>query len=544
MCDILKILVIGGVAAGTKAAAKLKRENRADEVTILTKSKDISYAGCGLPYYVGNVITNREQLIVNTPDSFSSLTGVTVLTETEVTKINRNAKMVEAMALNTNQVSTFSYDKLIIATGAVPVKPSIEGIDLQGVFFMRTPDDAVALKSAVEMGTVKRAIVVGGGFIGLEVAENLAHQNVKVSVLDMAEHILPGFDLEIAEYVENHLANKGIMTFTNTKLEAILGTNKVEKVQTGKRAMKADAVILSLGIRPNTASLKDTGIELMPDHTIKVNDYLQTNDEDIYAIGDCACVTNRITNAPAWSPMGSSANTEGRITAKNINNKNIAYSGILGTGIAKLPELNVGRTGLTAAEAVKNGYDAVSVITVVDDKAHYYPGAATFIIKMIADKTSKKFLGIQVLGKGAVDKMIDIAVTALTMGATLEDLENMDFAYAPPFSTAIHPFSHTINVLLNKINGEFETITPIAYKNGEAAEYTLIDASIQPSIDGATYIDLTKVNGELPGFKKDDKLLLICSKGKRAYLLQNRLKYFGYTNTLVLEGGTLFNEIN
>ncbi|MFA6849263.1 MAG: FAD-dependent oxidoreductase [Selenomonadaceae bacterium] len=539
----MKILIIGGVAAGTKAAAKLKRENRADEVTIITKSKDISYAGCGLPYYVGDLIKSRDQLIVNTPAAFSSLTGVTIVTEMEVTKINRSEKTVQATDLTTEQLSTFSYDKLIIATGAEPIKPPITGIDLKGVFFMRTPDDAVALKSALD-GDVKRAIVVGGGFIGLEVAENLLHQNLKVSVLDMAEHILPGFDSEIAEYVENHLANMGIMVFTNTKLEAILGTDKVEKIKTGKRDMKADAVVLSLGIRANTAFLKDTDIELMPNHTIKVNKQLQTNDENIYAIGDCACVTNFITKVPAWSPMGSSANTEGRITAKNINNKNITYSGVLGTGIAKLPELNVGRTGLTEAAAVKNGYDVVSVIAVVDDKAHYYPGASNFIVKMIADKSNKKLLGIQVLGKGAVDKMIDIAVTALTLGATLDDLENMDFAYAPPFSTAIHPFSHTINILLNKINGEFKTITPTEYKNDKASEYTIIDASIQPSIEGAAYIDLSKVNGELAEFNKDDKLLLICTKGKRAYLLQNRLKYFGYTNTLVLEGGTIFNEIS
>jgi NADPH-dependent 2,4-dienoyl-CoA reductase/sulfur reductase-like enzyme/rhodanese-related sulfurtransferase len=542
-CGNVKILIIGGVAAGTKAAAKLKRENRADEVTIITKSKDISYAGCGLPYYVGNVIKSRDHLIVNTPTDFSGLTGVKVLTETEVTKINRSDKTVQTTDLTADQLSTFNYDKLIIATGAEPIKPPITGIDLKGVFFMRTPDDAVALKSALG-GDVKRAIVVGGGFIGLEVAENLLHQNLKVSVLDMAEHILPGFDPEIAEYVENHLANMGIMVFTNTKLEAILGTDKVEKVKTGKRDMKADAVVLSLGIRANTAFLKDTGIELMPNHTIKVNKHLQTNDENIYAIGDCACVTNFITKVPAWSPMGSSANTEGRITAKNINNKNITYSGVLGTGIAKLPELNVGRTGLTEAAAVKNGYDVVSVIAVVDDKAHYYPGASNFIVKMIADKSNKKLLGIQVLGKGAVDKMIDIAVTALTLGATLDDLENMDFAYAPPFSTAIHPFSHIINILLNKINGEFKTITPIEYKNDKASEYTIIDASIQPSIEGATYIDLSKVNGELVEFNKDDKLLLICTKGKRAYLLQNRLKHFGYTNTLVLEGGTIFNEIS
>lgn len=540
----MKILVIGGVAAGTKAAAKLKRENRMNEITILTKSKDISYAGCGLPYFIGNVIQDREQLIVNTPASFSALTGVTVITNTEVTKINRKAKTVDALHLDTKQTNTFDYDKLIIAVGAEPVKPPIKGINLKGVYFMRTPSDAVALKAALEGGEINRAVVVGGGFIGLEIAENLLQQNIKVSIVDMAEHILPGFDPEMAEYVEDHLANKGIMTFTNTKLEAILGNDRVEKVQTTKRATKADTVILTLGIRPNTSLLQDTGIELMPNHTIKVNNFLQTNDKDIYAIGDCACVTSKITSAPTWSPMGSSANIEGRIAAKNINSKEIAYTGVLGTGIAKLPDLNVGRTGLCEADAIQNGYDVTSVITVVDDKAHYYPGASSFIVKMLADKTTKKFLGLQVLGKGAVDKMIDIAATALTLGAALDDLENMDFAYAPPFSTAIHPFSHTVNILLNKINGEFETITPLDYKNGEANGYKMIDASIQPSITQADYIDLTKVNGELPEYKKDDKLLLVCSKGKRAYLLQNRLKYFGYTNTLVLEGGTTFNEIH
>lgn len=539
----MKILVIGGVAAGTKAAAKLKRENREDEVTILTMSKDISYAGCGLPYYVGKLIKDRGQLIVNTPESFSMLTGVKVLTETKVTAVQSKEKTVEALDLNTNKVSSYSYDKLIIATGAAPIKPNFEGIDLNGVFVLRTPDDAVAIRESLEAGNIKRAVIVGGGFIGLEVAENLASQDVKVSVIDMAEHILPGFDTEIAEYVENHLADKGIMTFTSTKLDAIMGEGKVEKVQTDKRKMKADAVILSMGIKPNTDFLKDSGIELMPNKTIRVNEYLQTNVEDIFAIGDCASVTNRITKSPAWSPMGSSANMEGRITAKNINNKKLAYPGVLGTGIAKLPELNVGKTGLSEKDAENQGFNPISVIAVVDDKAHYYPEASYFIIKIIADKATHKFLGIQVLGKGAVDKIVDIAVTALTLNADLENLENMDLAYAPPFSTAIHPFTNAVNILLNKINGDFITITPAAYERGECSDYKIIDASLQPAIESAEYIDLTKVNGEVEGLNKEDKLLLVCAKGKRAYLLQNRLKFYGYSNTLVLEGGTTFNHI-
>ena len=539
----MKILIIGGVAAGTKVAAKLMRENRNCEVTILTKSKDISYAGCGLPYYVGKLIPERGQLIVNTPDSFSNLTGVSVLTEVEVTKVNPTNKTVDALNLKTDETNTYEYDKLVIASGAEAIKPPIDGVNLKNVYYMRTPDDAVALRSAVEAGEIKRATVVGGGYIGLEVAENLSLLGVRTTVIDMAKHILPGFDDEFCEYVENHLADQGIMTFTETKLEAILGEEKVEKVQTDKRAFKTDAVVLSVGIRANTAFLADSGIELMPNRTIKVNEYLQTNVEDIYAVGDCATVMNLITKEPAWSPMGSTANIAGRIVAKNIAGSKVAYSGVLGTAVAKLPELNVGRTGLAETDAVKAGFNTVSAVTVVDDKAHYYPDASSFIVKMIADKESKKLLGLQVLGQGAVDKMVDIAVTAMTMGATLIDIENMDLAYAPPFSTAIHPFSHTVNVLLNKISGHFETISPAAYANGEAKDYKLIDSSINPSIDNAPYVDLTKVNGELEEFKKDEKLLLVCAKGKRAYMLQNRLKHFGYTNTLVLEGGTTFNEV-
>lgn len=540
----MKVLIIGGVAAGTKVAAKLKRENFGCEVTILTKGKDISYAGCGLPYYVGNVISDRSQLVVNTPGSFSKLTGgVQVLTEVEVTKVNPEEKTVDAVDLNTNETLEFTYDKLVIASGADAIKPPIDGVNLKGVFFMRTIDDAVNLQGAVASGEIKRAVVVGGGFIGLEVAENLFSLGVKVSVIDMAKHIPPNFDEEFSDYIENHFADQGIMTFTEVKLEAILGEEKVEKIKTNQRAIKADAVILSMGIRANTGFLKDTIIDLMPNKTVKVNEFLQTNIEDIYAVGDCATVVNRLTKEPAWSPMGSTANTAGRIAAKNIAGANVAFQGVLSTAVAKLPELNIGRTGLTEAAAKQAGFDAVSVVTIVDDKAHYYPDASFFIIKIIADRKTKQLLGLQVLGKGAVDKMVDIAVTAISMGATLEDIENMDLAYAPPFSTAIHPFSHTVNILLNKISGTFETITPASYTAGGAEGYRVIDASINPSIEGAPYIDITRVTGELPEFSKDEKLLLVCAKGKRAYMLQNRLKHFGYTHTLVLEGGTTFNKV-
>lgn len=540
----MKVLILGGVAAGTKVAAKLLREDRSCEVTILTKGKDISYAGCGLPYYVGDVIHGKEQLIVNTPEKYARLTGAAVLTETEAVAVKPEEHKVEAKDLKTGEVKEYSYDKLVIATGASPFVPDIPGLHLKNVFTMRTPDDAIALREAVEAGEIKRAVVAGGGFIGLEVAENLALKGVKVSVIDFAPHILPNFlDPEMSEFVENKMAEEGIMPMTGVALEGVLGTEKVEKVQTSKRAMKADALVLAIGIRPNTAFLEGSGIEMFKG-TILTDKYLQTNIADIYAAGDCAMVTNRETGKPAWSPMGSTANIAGRILAKNIAGGKVEYPGVLGTGVAKLPGgLNTGRTGLTETAAKAEGYDTVSVITVVDDKAHYYPGAGSFIIKLTADKAARKLLGVQVLGTGAVDKVTDIGVTAISLGATVDQLASMDFAYAPPFSTAIHPFAHSINILMNKMDGALESISPSEYGDGACEGYEIIDCALAPALEGKKYLDLTAINGEVDGLGKEDKLLLVCTKGKRAYLTQNRLKYYGYTNTKVLEGGTTFTEI-
>lgn len=538
----MKILILGGVAAGTKVAAKLKRENRDLDVMILTKGKHISYAGCGLPYYVGNVIHNKEELIVNTPQKFTTLTGVSVKTETEAVSLDTAAKTVLAKDLTTGETSSYSYDKLVIATGASPFVPDIPGLNLKNVFVMRTPEDAISLRAAVEDGSIKRAVVAGGGFIGLEVAENLASQGVKVNVIDFAPHVLPNFlDPEFSEYVENKMSDQGIVPVTGVSLEGVIGTDKVEKVQTSKRAMKADALVIAIGIRPNTSFLEGTGIE-MTKGTILTNEYLETNIPDIYAAGDCAMVHNRQTGKPAWSPMGSTANIAGRILAQNITGKQISYPGVLGTGVAKLPGgINAGRTGLTETAAIAEGYKVVTAVSVVDDKAHYYPGAGSFLVKLIADAESHKLLGLQVLGAGAVDKMTDIAVTAISLGATAEQLASMDFAYAPPFSTAIHPIAHAVNILLNKLNGEMDSITPAQYNNDEAENYKIIDCAMQPSLPEYPYLDLVKIDGEVDGLKKDDSLLLVCTKGKRAYLTQNRLKHFGYTNTKVLEGGTTFN---
>ena len=539
----MKVLVLGGVAAGTKIAAKLMREDRANEVTVLNKGRNISYAGCGLPYYVGHVIENKEELIVNRPLKYEKLTGVKVLTEMEAVKVEPNQKKVSAIDLKTGETKDFSYDKLVIAVGASPVKPPVEGCDLENVFFMRTPEDAIRLRTLIDGGSIKKAVVVGAGYIGLEIAENLKTIGVRPFVLDMAPQILaPGFDKEMADYAEGKLSESGIPVVTGVTVTAIEGNGKVEKVLTSKKAYKADLVVLSAGIRPNTAFLNDTGLEMVKG-TILTNEYGETNLPDIYAAGDCAMVHNAITGKPAWSPMGSTANIAGRIIAQNMMGAKISYRGTLGTAVCKLPGINVGRTGLTEVQAKEEGFDPVSVVTIVDEKAHYYPGAGLLAVKMIADKSTERLLGVQVVGNGAVDKIVDIAVTGIMLKGTLTQLSDLDFAYAPPFSTAIHPFAHTLNVLKNKISGRFETFTPAEYAAGKAEDYRLVDVSIQPTTEGAPYVELTDVNGPIEGFDPEEKLLLVCNKGKRAYLLQNRMKFYGYKNTKALEGGNFFSDV-
>ena len=539
----MKVLVLGGVAAGTKIAAKLMREDRANEVIVLNKGKNISYAGCGLPYYVGHVIENKEELIVNTPLKYEKLTGVKVLTEVEAINVEPEAKKVTAVDLKTQETKEYTYDKLVIAVGASPVKPPIEGCDLENVFFMRTPEDAIRLRETIDGGGIKKAVVVGAGYIGLEIAENLKTLGVRPFVLDMAPQILaPGFDKEMADYAEGKLSESGIPVVTGVAVTAIEGNGKVEKVVTSKKAYKADLVVLSAGIRPNTAFLKDTGLEMFKG-TILTNEYGETNLPDIYAAGDCAMVHNAITGKAAWSPMGSTANIAGRVIAQNMMGAKISYRGTLGTAVCKLPGINVGRTGLTEVQAKEEGFDPISVVTIVDEKAHYYPGAGLLAVKMIADRKTERLLGVQVVGDGAVDKVVDIAVTGIMLKGTLTQLSDLDFAYAPPFSTAIHPFAHTLNVLKNKLQGKFETFTPAEYADGEAEGYRMIDVSIQPATEGAPYVELTDVNGLIDGFDPEEKLLLVCNKGKRAYLLQNRMKFYGYKNTKALEGGNFFSDV-
>lgn len=539
----MKYVILGGVAAGTKAAAKLKRLDRQAQVIIFTKSQDISYAGCGLPYYIGGDIPTREGLIVNSPAKYAGLTGAQVQTGCEAVGVDSGKKQVSVRRAD-GSIFTETYDKLIIATGAVPFVPPVEGVALHGAFCVRTPDDAVQIREYAEKNNCRKAVVCGAGFIGLEVAENLAAMQMEVTVIDAASQIMPNaFDADMAGYAKRRLKASGMRVLTSVSLTGINGNEHVESVSTDGGILAADLVILAIGVRPATAFLNDSGIEMFKG-TIIVDKDMRTNIPDIYAAGDCAMVKNAITEKPQWSAMGSTANLAARAMAKKLYDAGDGYGGCLGTGVVRLlPTLNGGRTGLTQEQAEAAGYDAVSVVCVLDDKAHYYPDASSFIVKLTADAKSRRILGIQVLGAGAVDKMVDIAVTGIYQNMKLDDFDTMDFAYAPPFSTAIHPFVTACYILENKLDGVLDSMTPAAYASGAAKDYTVLDVQPAPAIPNARWIELSKVTEPIDGLDKDAKLLLVCAKGKRGYFLQNRLKALGYTNTLVLEGGVTFNEV-
>lgn len=538
----MKILIVGGVAAGTKAAAKLKRElGDAADVTVISKGDYISYAACGLPYYIGQVIKEKETLLENTPASFSELTGAQVLTGIEATKLDRQAKVVYATNIKTGEELTYGYDKLVIATGARPVKPNLPGIELKNIFTLRDPDDADAIKAAVASGEVKRAVIVGGGAIGLEMAENLTKLGVRSSIIDMAAHVLPGYDGDFAAFAENELADHGIPTFLNDAITSFEGEGRVQKVRTSKRAIKTDMVIMSIGVRPNTEWLKDSGLNFVEGTAIlDVDANMRTNDEDIYAAGDCAMVKNLVTGANQWTPMGSTANIAARLCAKAIAGTTThGFRGVLGTNVLQLPGVNIGKTGLGIEAAAAAGYDAEHVTITCYDKAKFYPDMEHFSIRLVADRATRRLLGVQVLGKGTVDKIVDIGVTAISLGATIDKFDDMDFAYSPPFSSVIHPFAIAAEALENKMDGHLSGDTFKALNVGD--DWVLLDVGKTPVIPTLRHVDVGSIDGEISGIPTDQKVALICLEGKNSYMAQNRMLRYGYTNAKVVEGGTMFN---
>lgn len=548
-----RIIIVGGVAAGTKAGSKAKREDPSSNVIIFTNEEYISYAGCGLPYFIGGLIPSKDHLIVRTPQDFKHDMGIEVYTKHEVINVDTKNKKIIVRDLSNNTLKEFFYDKLILATGAYPVKPNIEGFSLKKIFTLRSISDALKIREILDNTPPKKPLIVGGGFIGLEIAENLKERGFDVTILEVMDQILPGYDFEIAKLVEKYLLeDKNIKIITRRKITKFIGNEKQEVSKAlldNEEILDTDLVIWSAGVKPNTDLAKKIGVELGITGAIKVDKYMRTNIKDIFAVGDCVEIYHLVCKKPSFIPMGSTANKMGRVAGINvISNDESSYEsfeGVLGTNILKLFNLTIGKTGLSEKQAKEEGFDVISVIVPSNDKAHYYPNSKNVILKLIGDKKTGRILGAQGIGEGTVDKFIDIIASFIYLGGTVDQLSKVDLAYSPPYSMALSSVIVTANVLKNKIQGKLYGINPkelherIKKKDNNIL---LIDVRTEPefiigAIPGSINIPLNELMEKVDSLDKEKEIILICGLGRRAYQAYTRLKSLGFKNIKILDGG-------
>lgn len=435
-----KIIIVGGVAGGASAAARLRRLDESAEIILIEKGEHISFANCGLPYYIGEVIKEKEKLLVQTPEKMKERFGIDVRVRNEVTKINPDNKTVEILNIAENKVYTESYDKLILSPGAEPVRPKLPGIDSSKIFTLRNIPDTYRIKEYVDTRKPKRAVIVGAGFIGLEVAENLHMQGVKVTVVELSDHVIGPLDYEMAAVVHNHLKVKQVELYLKDAVEAFEddGANITVKLSSGKM-LKSDMVIMGIGVRPETKLAADAGIQIGKTGGIFVDEHMQTSNSDIYAVGDAVEVKDFISGSQALIPLAGPANKQGRIAANNICGFDEKFEGTQGTSIVKLFDLTVAVTGSNERILKRNNIDYEKSFTHSASHASYYPGAIPMTIKLLFARDSGKVLGAQIVGYDGVDKRIDVIATAIRAGMSVFDLEKLELAYAPPYSSAKDP---------------------------------------------------------------------------------------------------------
>jgi len=542
-----KLVIVGGVAAGASAAAKARRCNEDADIVMFEMGEDISYATCGLPYYLSGVIEKRDSLLITTGDFFKNRFNVEVKTRHEVLGIDRNEQKVTVKNLTTGDLLEESYDRLVLATGADAITPPVSGVDLPFVFTLKTLQDTDSIYDYLKEKSPETAVVVGGGLIGIEAVENLAHKDVKVSVVEFKPQVLTFLDREMAEVVHQHLKGKDVKLILSEGVTSIEQKDGRGKVLTTKgKELSADLVIIAVGVRPKTELAKGCGLVIGPNGGIQVNEYMQTNDPNIFAAGDCVESVNLVTGKPTLVPMGSAANKEGRAAGANAMGRQIAVKGFTGTVIVKVFDLAVAKTGLSEAQAVSEGFSPLVTYVVAGDRAGYYPEAKDLQIKSIAHKESGRLLGAQIIGEKGVDKRIDVMATAVFNGMTLEDLLQLDLAYAPPFSAARDPVIVAGALGQNFSVGDWKPITPAELKQKlqSSEKLQLIDTRTEEEvketgvIPGAIHIPIDDLRGRVKELDPDKETVLYCAVGLRSYVGNRLLLMKGFKNVKTLTGGT------
>ena len=539
----MKIIIVGGVAGGATAAARIRRNTEKAEIILFEKGAYISYANCGLPYYIGGIIEERERLFVQTPEAFGKRFNIDVRTHSEVTAIDRKRKEV---TVRTADGKTYqeSYDKLLLSPGASPVRPPLKGIDSEGIFTLRNVNDTDRIKQYLNEKQVKRAIIVGGGFIGLEMAENLAHAGVKVSVVEMADQVMGPIDYSMASLVHEHLTQKGIKLYLSQAVEAFEQTDSGLNVvfKSGIR-LPVDMVILSIGVRAETRLASEAGLKLGEMKGIYVDEYLQTSDENVYAVGDAIEFPHPLTGKPWLNFLAGPANRQARIVADNIAFGNhVKYEGSIGTSIAKVFELTVASTGLPAKRLKQMGIGYLSATIHPASHAGYYPDALQMTIKITFSPIDGKLYGAQIVGCSGADKRIDEFALIIKQGGTVYDLTRLEHAYAPPFSSAKDPVAIAGYVAGNILSGKMTPLYWRELRDADLSQVTLVDVRTSDefelgSIQEAVNLPLDELREHLNEIPQDKPVWVYCGVGLRGYLASNILKENGFKNVRNLIGG-------
>lgn len=542
----MKILVVGGVAGGATAIARLRRLDEDAEIILFERGKYVSYANCGLPYYVGGVIEDRDALFVSDADSIRSKYNIDIRVESEVLSIDREAKKVRVKSKEKGEYEE-TYDKLLLSTGSSPFVPKVDGLDgAENVFQVWTVPDVDKITDYIENKKPKKAIVVGGGFIGLEMAENLVEKGMEVTVADLADQVMPPFDKDMAKLIANHLVNKGVKLLLGDGFNGIEDGGKTVTFSSGKK-VETDLVILSIGVRPNNQLAKEVGLELSERGGILVDEFGMTSDPDIYAVGDVTNVKDFVLGGNTMIPLAGPANKQGRAVAANIlGQEKEEYIGTIGTSVAKIFDITVASTGSSEKSLQRAGkeYGKDYLYTIIHPTSHagYYPDALPMTIKMIFS-TDGQVLGAQIVGYDGVDKRIDTLSTAIHFKATVKDLTQLELAYAPPYSSAKDPVNFAGYVAENILKGLSDQIR---YEDLVKNEENYIPLDIRENeerltsqIDGSVNIPLTELRGRLDELDKDKKYAVFCAVGLRGYIAERILKQKGF-NVVVLTGGLRF----
>ena len=546
----MKVVIIGGVAGGATAAARIRRLDEQAEIVVLERSGYVSYANCGLPYYIGGVIEDREELTLQTPESFWNRFRIDVRVAHEATAIDPAGKTVTVKNLRTGEIVTETYDKLLLSPGAKPIQPPLPGMDSPSLFTLRTVEDTLAIRAFVEQHKPRRAVMAGGGFISLEVAENLADLGVKVTIVQRLPHLMPPLDYDMASFVHNHLREKGVDLLLDTSVSGFAQEGEIITTQIeGGEPLEAELAILAMGVAPETTLAKEAGLTLGQRGSIAVNDRMETSHPDIYAVGDAAEITHLVTGEKTLIALAGPANKQGRVAADNICGGDSRYRGAQGSSVLKVFDLTVAATGLNEGAAQAAGLEYETVVLSPLSHAGYYPGGMVMTMKVLYEKQTLRILGAQIVGTDGVDKRLDVLATAMQGGLSVTALKELDLAYAPPYSSAKDPVNMAGFLAENLEAGlvrQFPwTQVDQLPRDGSA---NLVDIRTpeeyqEGNVPGFQNIPLDELRQRLGEIDKDKPVYLICQSGLRSYLACRILQQLGYTCSHLAGGFRFYGSV-